>query len=401
MTHAKLLRRKNAKRRRNSKGKHKSAFPKGLIKGENGAQEAEGEDSGDTESEKSVESKSEEKVEIKEKQPVSSKRVQSPAKEVKINKESRSEKRKARTTNRNPKAQKKEESDEGSPERRLDSTPKRKTHNFKKEKIATQQRQSTAKKQPEKQNEKSQSSTLRSKSKNVQFHKLNWGNVSRKIDCWKNIPVPPQQETAEREEEDEEIEAEILEETPERIKQSNRKPQRPIAVKNVSLTQNQIPDEDDEMRLVESLSKQGDEIEIVEMNEDRVPYKKVLVKKGEQDQYDIEVFEEGEGEAVQQDEFTDDYDSAELSVPEEREADEYVYSEQKPQQEFEVSSGSAHHDYPKEESEYSSIQPLSIEELENLYQEVHGSGHNNIQICSEPNFTSIIPQITKNSIFLN
>lgn len=154
------------------------------------------------------------------------------------------------------------------------------------------------------------------------------------------------------------------------------------------------------MRLVESLSKQGDEIEIVEMNEDRVPYKKVLVKKGEQDQYDIEVFEEGEGDVVRQDEFTDDYDSEELSVPEEREADEYVYSEQKPQQEFEVSSGSGHQEYPKDESYYSSIQPLSIEELESLYQEVHGSGKN-IQICSEPNFTSIIPQITKNSIFLN
>lgn len=73
---------------------------------------------------------------------------------------------------------------------------------------------------------------------------------------------------------------------------------------------------------------------------------KVLVTKGEQDQYDIQVFEEGE-DVVQQDEFSDDYDSDELSVPEEREADEYVYSDPKEPQE---SEGSGQQDMPQEVS---------------------------------------------------
>ena len=159
-------------------------------------------------------------------------------------------------------------------------------------------------------------------------------------------------------------------------------------------------DNQDEMNLMETLSKQGEEIEILEMNEDEIPYKKVIVRKGEQDQYDIQVFEEGEADDIPNEEFTDDdYDSAELSVPEERDPDEYVYSDQKDMNQFDQSSVSGNRGVPNDGSDYSNIQPLSVDELENLHAEVHGDRE--IHICSEPNLGSIVPQITKKSIFLN
>ena len=163
-------------------------------------------------------------------------------------------------------------------------------------------------------------------------------------------------------------------------------------------------------RLIESLDKKGEKIEIVEMNENHVPYKKVFVTKDDADQFNVEVYEDQAN-----DDFTDDYDSAELSVPEEREANEYLYTEQEQEQkpkQLEESSGSFQHLDPREGSDgrevpYSDgnsshqiLQPLSIDNLENLYNEVHGDG-NTIQVCSEPNPVSLIPQITSNSIFLN
>ena len=131
---------------------------------------------------------------------------------------------------------------------------------------------------------------------------------------------------------------------------------------------------------------------------------KVLIKKSE-NQYDIEVYEEGEVDEINNDEFSDDYNSDELEVPEERETDEYIYSEQKNKLNYDESSGTGVPIPHKEESYYSGedsvqIQPLQIDELENLYEEVHG-GDRAIQIWNEPNMTSIIPQITHNSIFLN
>lgn len=73
---------------------------------------------------------------------------------------------------------------------------------------------------------------------------------------------------------------------------------------------------------------------------------KVYVTKDEKDQFNVEVFE---------DNFTDDYDSAELSVPEERDADEYIYSEQKQQnptvqRPYEDLSGSIRHSNIKDGS---------------------------------------------------
>lgn len=130
---------------------------------------------------------------------------------------------------------------------------------------------------------------------------------------------------------------------------------------------------------------------------------KIVVRKGDQDQYDIQVYEEGSGDDVLKDDFTDDYDSEELSVPEERAPDEYVFDESKDQPELEESDGNQglqqQQSYYTEEDS-AQIQPLNIAELDTLYQSVHGEKED-IKIWSESNFSSIIPQITHNSIFLN
>lgn len=348
------------------KKRHKSAFPKGFFKKE-GVEESSKEESEKEES-KQEQSKQEESEKEEEK-------VVKKEKEVKVKQESRSERRKSKAVNKQvKKLQKQEESDESSPERRLDSTPKRPAKTQVKKKTIEQQKQSSAKKG-------SEHSTIRSKSKNVQFqkNKTNWNNVPRRIDCWKDVPVPPQNKDVQ----DEEIE----EETPPRIR-SKPTQRKPVTIKNVNLMDEQVAAANKELRLIESLNKQGEEIEILEMNEDEIPYKKVLVRKGEQDQYDIQVYEEGEDHhVVQNEEFSDDYDSAELSVPEERDADEYVYSEHKVNNEYDEYSGSANQQMQEEGSYLSSIQPLPIEELDNLYEEVHGDDR--MQICSEPNFASM------------
>ena len=102
---------------------------------------------------------------------------------------------------------------------------------------------------------------------------------------------------------------------------------------------------------------------------------KIVVRKGDQDQYDIQVYEEGSGDDVLKDDFTDDYDSEELSVPEERAPDEYVFDESKDQPELEESDGNQglqqQQSYYTEEDS-AQIQPLNIAELDTLYQSVHG-----------------------------
>jgi hypothetical protein len=364
----KAIEKEKKKKARKANKKPKSAFPKGFFKkGEN--EEIE-EESSEKESEKSTSEKISDVEEEKQKKEVASKKE----KEVKVKQESRSEKRKSRVVNKPSQRPPKQESDESSPERRLDSTPKRPVKTMPKKKTIESQRQSPSKKGSER-------STIKSKGKNVQFqkNKTNWNNVQRRIDCWKDVPVPPQN----KDPEDDEIE----EETPPRIRDKSIQ-RKPVAIKNVNLIDEQVAATPEEFRLVESLNKQGEEIEILEMNEDEIPYKKVVVRKGDQDQYDIHVYEEGEDHHVEQnEEFSDDYDSAELSVPEERDADEYVYSEHKVNNEYDEYSGSANQQMQEEGSYVSSIQPLPIEELDNLYEEVHGDDR--MQICSEPNFTSM------------
>lgn len=361
----KAIEKEKQKKVKKASKKPKSAFPKGFFKNGDGGEEepSEQEEEPPVSAEKSAESDSEPEPEPEPKK-------RQTEKEVKIRKESRSEKRKTRTSRQSNKPQPKpqpaanSESDEGSPERRLDSTPKRKDKRGKK--IVK-----VDKPKPKSDKINVNTSVAKVKSKNVQFQKLNWGKVQRKIDCWKNNPPPPQDEN----EEEEEM-VEVRQNTPEELKRPEvrKKIQRPVAVRNLNLMSD--PAEQNEMRLIESLDKKGEEIEIIEMNENEIPYKRVVVTKGDQDEYDIQVYEEGE-DHVQNDEFSDDYDSEELSVPEEREADEYVYSEQK-QPDYEESEEIAHQQHPQEQSYYTEedsaqIQPLNIEELDNLYEEVHGN----------------------------
>lgn len=68
-----------------------------------------------------------------------------------------------------------------------------------------------------------------------------------------------------------------------------------------------------------------------------------------------------------------EYYSEELSIPEEREADEYVYSDRKEDQEIGDSEGVVQQEYYSDE-ESAPIQPLNIDELEHLYADVHGTG---------------------------
>lgn len=351
--------------------KRKSAFPKGFFK-KNGEQEA---DEDEVESEPVSSSDSTQT----EPEPEVKKEVRkNTQKEVKVKKESRSEKRKSRTVKRPTQPAKNNGEDESSQERRLESTPKKKENrrvtkpsDAKSKTVNQKQSQTIAS-----QRRSPRDSTQKSKGKNVQFQKLNWGNVQRRIDCWKDNPPPPQPEQADSED--------LIEEGPQisapqarPAQAARKKPQRPVAVRNFDLMQN--IQEDDGMRLIESLDKQGEEIEIVEMNEDEVPYKRVVVSKGEQDQYDIQVYEQGEDEVeheeeVEQDDFSDDYDSAELSVPEEREAEEYLYTENNPE-ESEIENPDHHQeDSYFSQEEMGQIQPLAIDELEALYAEVHGNG---------------------------
>jgi hypothetical protein len=364
----KAIEKEKQRKVKKSNKKAKSAFPKGFFKNENG-----GEDISETEEEEPQESNEKSSESETEPEPETKKRL--TQKEVKIRKESRSEKRKTRATTKPTKPTKtskpqppvKDESDEGSPERRLDSTPKKKEK--KNKKIVKVEK-------PKQINDKQISdrkipSAAKVKSKNVQFQKLNWGKVQRKIDCWKNVPPPPQPENEEEEEVNE-----IIEKTPERLQHRPveiKKIQRPVAVKNFNLASDEM--EPEETRLIMSLDKEGEEIEIIEMNEDEIPYKKVVVRKGDQDQYDIQVYEEGE-DHIRNDDFSDDYDSEELSVPEEREADEYVYSDQK-NDEQEESVELANQQQQNDQSYYTdedsaNILPLNIDELDNLHEEVHG-----------------------------
>jgi hypothetical protein len=365
----KAIEKEKQRKIKKSKKKGKSAFPKGFFKNENG-----GEDISETEEEPQ---ESNEKSSESETEPEPEPKKRLTQKEVKIRKESRSEKRKTRVTTKPVKVSKpqppvKDESDEGSPERRLDSTPKKKEKKNKKIVKVEKPKQINDKQISDKHiSDRKVPSAAKVKSKNVQFQKLNWGKVQRKIDCWKNVPPPPQPEN----EEEEEV-TEIIEKTPERLQQrpvETKKIQRPVAVKNLNLASDEM--EPEETRLIMSLDKEGEEIEIIEMNEDEIPYKKVVVRKGDQDQYDIQVYEEGE-DHIRNDDFTDDYDSEELSVPEEREADEYVYSEQK-NNDQEESEEFANQQQQNEQSYYSdedsaNILPLNIDELDNLHEEVHG-----------------------------
>lgn len=161
----------------------------------------------------------------------------------------------------------KEESEEGTPERRLDSTPQKAAKETKKSKTIPPNRAS-GKKSPD------AASATQRKSKNVQFHKVNWSNVPRKIDCWKNVPPPDQQATlGPEEEESETYPVENIKESFKNTKSTQRRrTQKPVAVTNLNLNEHRTPSPE-EIRLVESLSKQGEEIEILEMNEDEIPYK--------------------------------------------------------------------------------------------------------------------------------
>lgn len=328
------------KSKQKSTKKHKSAFPKGFFKGK-----AENENDVMSESEASdhppasEHSKSEKfDDEPKIEEPIKPS-AKAKEKEVKIKKESRSERVKSRQ-----KTQKQNvDSDEGSPERRLESTPQKhgKGSNKLKESTLKSKQQKDAKKE---------SSQI--KTKNVQFNKQHFPNVSRKIDCWKNKPVPPQ---AEKESVTDEMEdqVQIVQQKPASSAKQPKKiskiavtypnkvvnTKKPIAQTEINLNDNQ-PSPQEETRLIESLENKGEQIEIVEMDENRIPYKKVYVTKGDDNQFNVEVYE---------DNFTDDYDSAELSVPEERDVDEYVYSDQKPKH-LEESSGSMQQTYPKDGS---------------------------------------------------
>lgn len=162
------------KKKKQSKKKHKkskSAFPKGFFKGkeEKGIEE----ENSDIESEEKSSKISSKTESLSEEKPQSKKK---PEKEVKIKKESRSEKRKSRVAKKQHKPLH-GDSDEGSPERRLDLTPNKevKHKNKSKNKIAVSKQTSTKRAM-------NSSISTKSKSKNVQFQKLNWGNVPRKID---------------------------------------------------------------------------------------------------------------------------------------------------------------------------------------------------------------------------
>lgn len=101
------------------------------------------------------------------------------------------------------------------------------------------------------------------KSKNVQFHKLNWENVPRKIDCWQNIPVPARQDNFDDSNEP------SVNKSPMAERKSIHKPLEEVKISKV-IQPGGYPED---TRLIESLHRNGEELEILEMNEDEIPYK--------------------------------------------------------------------------------------------------------------------------------
>ena len=235
--------------------KRKSAFPKGFFKRKDGESIDESDEAESSKSEILKDDKSNHESMKDSQKPKTNKQIQE--KEVKIRQESRSEKRKSRARQGRAQRQHNEVSDEESPECRLDSTPKR---NNVKSKGSKQQSGKNKQSGSNKDTEKI-SSAVR-KSKNVQFHKLNWGNVPRRIDCWQNIPVPAKQDGNDDSNEP------SINQSP---KQELKVPQK--SREEVKITKIKQPDQKEDTRLIESLNQKGDELEIVEMNEDQIPYK--------------------------------------------------------------------------------------------------------------------------------